>query len=128
MKGCVEFSGEHVLDTDAEFEIHRSETYKGLVHIRSCHNNKYLVLVEEYNWIVAKAEKPEEDQSMRSYTLLRPTPVDMNLQKIRPTNVRLMCLNAWTDIINKQATLKVSEFVISRKIDNIKFRLMDATI
>ncbi|KAL2892252.1 Natterin-4 [Bienertia sinuspersici] len=43
-----------------------------LVHIRSCYNNKFLVLSKEVeNWIVAGADEPEEDPSEWSCTLFR---------------------------------------------------------
>ncbi|KAK1392475.1 hypothetical protein POM88_011531 [Heracleum sosnowskyi] len=89
VKGFVHFRGEQVGSADAKFEVHSSGNGNGLVHIRSCYNNKFLVLNNDNNWIAAEAEKPEEDQSMRSCTLLRPTSVDGDPKKIRLTNVHL---------------------------------------
>ncbi|KAL8127603.1 uncharacterized protein LOC141717276 [Apium graveolens] len=94
VKGFVQFRGEQVGSADAKFEVHSSESGNGLVHIRSCYNNKYLVL-DKNNWIAAKAEKPEEDQSKRSCTLFRPTSVDGDPKKMRITHVHLgnyLCL------------------------------------
>ncbi|KAL8128132.1 uncharacterized protein LOC141720124 [Apium graveolens] len=95
VKGFVQFRGEQVGSADAKFEVQSSTNGNGLVHLRSCYNNKYLVLNENNNWIAAKAEKPEEDQSKRSCTLLRPTSVIGDPKKIRLTNVHLenyLCL------------------------------------
>ncbi|KAL6548461.1 hypothetical protein OROGR_008882 [Orobanche gracilis] len=100
-KGFVEFSGEHSGSADAKFEVHSSSVGNGLVHIRSCYNNKYLRVSDDNNWTVAKAEKTEEDQSKRSCTLLRPTTTIATTEDgnsgttIRLTNVHLennLCL------------------------------------
>ncbi|XP_074378583.1 uncharacterized protein LOC141720127 [Apium graveolens] len=96
VKRFVKFHGEQVGSADAKFEVQSSTNGNGLVHIRSCYNNKYLVLNENNNWFAAKAEKPEEDQFKRSCTLLRPTSVDGDPKKIRLTNVHLenyLCLS-----------------------------------
>ncbi|KNA12985.1 hypothetical protein SOVF_120900 [Spinacia oleracea] len=48
-----------------------------LVHLRCCHNNKYLVKKSEAEgWIIAAAEKPEEDESLWSSTLFEPIIVE----------------------------------------------------
>ncbi|KAL8128138.1 uncharacterized protein LOC141720120 [Apium graveolens] len=90
IKGWLQFHGEHVSSPEAKFEVHKSGNGNGLVHIRSCYNNKYLVMLNKHSpWIVAKAEKPEEDQSKFSCTLLRPYSVDWDPTKIRLTHVYL---------------------------------------
>jgi hypothetical protein len=57
-----------------KFEAETSKTGgTGLVHIRCCYNNKYWV-VREMNripWVVASANKPEEDQTKPECTLFR---------------------------------------------------------
>ncbi|KAL8128137.1 uncharacterized protein LOC141720122 [Apium graveolens] len=96
VKGFVKFHGEEIgSEEDAKFEVHKSENGNGLVHIRSCYSNKYLVLNQNNNWTVAEAEYSEEDQSKRSCTLLRPTSVDGDPRRIRLTNVHVennLCL------------------------------------
>ena len=90
VKGYVQFYGDFVGSADAKFEVHRSTTVNGLVHIRSCYNNKFLqVLDKAPNLLAAKADKPDEDQSSRSCTLLRPTSVNGNPKTIRLTHVNL---------------------------------------
>lgn len=86
-KGFVNFRGEHEGSQEALFEVHGSRTGHGLVHIRCSYNNRYLVLNKDNCWIAATAVKPEEDQSKRSCTLLRPTSVNGNPKTIRLTNV-----------------------------------------
>lgn len=88
-KGLVQFSGEDVGSADAKFEVEKSESGDGSVHIRSCYNNKYLQLVDNDNWIAPRAEKPDEDRSKRSCTLFRPTSVGGDSRTIRLTNVYL---------------------------------------
>ncbi|WOG85675.1 hypothetical protein DCAR_0104866 [Daucus carota subsp. sativus] len=101
VKGYVQFYGDFVGSADAKFEVHRSTTVNGLVHIRSCYNNKFLqVLDKAPNLLAAKADKPDEDQSSRSCTLLRPTSVNGNPKTIRLTHVNLklnLCLWRGTD-------------------------------
>ncbi|KAL2892253.1 Phenylalanine ammonia-lyase [Bienertia sinuspersici] len=49
-----------------------SSENEALVHIRSCYNNKFLVLSKDVeNWVVAEADEPKEDRSKWSCTLFR---------------------------------------------------------
>ncbi|KAF5204875.1 hypothetical protein FRX31_005538 [Thalictrum thalictroides] len=76
--GFVKFDGEEVVNPVTKFELEPAKSadakWKGLKHIRSCYNNKYLVrdVGANTNWIIAGAEKPEEDQSKPSCTLFKP--------------------------------------------------------
>ncbi|KAK9950632.1 hypothetical protein M0R45_006112 [Rubus argutus] len=77
--GFLKFDGEEAASPLAKFEVVKAKSGNGLVHIRSCYNNKYLVR-EAYNknWIVAAADKPEEDEYKFSCTLFEPEPYDEN--------------------------------------------------
>ncbi|KAL2892255.1 KAT8 regulatory NSL complex subunit 1-like protein [Bienertia sinuspersici] len=72
----MQLSSDRLVSEDrsiTKLEIVKSETsIQGLtlVHIRSCYNNKFLVLSSEVeNWIVAGADEPEEDRFKWSCTL-----------------------------------------------------------
>ncbi|KAL8154799.1 uncharacterized protein LOC141708553 [Apium graveolens] len=86
IKDYVKFYAERVGMLEAKFEVHRSATGNGMVHIRNCYNNRYLVLNDTNDAVVAKAETTEEDQSKRSCTLFRPTG---NANSTRLINVHL---------------------------------------
>ncbi|KAK5841258.1 uncharacterized protein LOC108475102 [Gossypium arboreum] len=76
--GYAEFTELKVVSANAKFEVEFAKD--GLVHIRSCTNNKYLERThnlsitkrpnEEY-WITITADKPEEDRSKESCTLFK---------------------------------------------------------
>ncbi|CAL5398569.1 unnamed protein product [Camellia sinensis] len=78
MHGFLQFSGEQVSSPYSKFELETAKTSgNGLVHLRCCYNNKYFVRWSPNDrWIVAKAAKPEEDQSKWSCTLFEPLHVD----------------------------------------------------
>nr|XP_043615783.1 uncharacterized protein LOC122587680 [Erigeron canadensis] len=69
--GFLKFDGQEIFCPRVRFAVEASET-TGLVHIRSCYNNKYLVTKQIDNnlLIVACAKKPEEDVSKDSSTHL----------------------------------------------------------
>ncbi|XVF31370.1 hypothetical protein REPUB_Repub16aG0140000 [Reevesia pubescens] len=73
----------------AKFEVERASK-DGLVHIRSCQNNKYWVRVKPF-WIAATSDKPEEDQTKESCTLFKPIPIDHATNTVRFINVQSGC-------------------------------------
>ncbi|KAI3822942.1 hypothetical protein L1987_10543 [Smallanthus sonchifolius] len=84
--GFVKFDEEQIWSPRVKFAVEQAESGDGrLVHIRSCYNNKYLVtnLIQTNLWLVASAEKPEEDTSKASCTLFEPHAF------LGETNVRL---------------------------------------
>ncbi|KAK9950654.1 hypothetical protein M0R45_006131 [Rubus argutus] len=83
--GFLKFDEEEVVNLLVKFEVEMAKSGTGLVHIRCCYNNKYLVRDNPtintccYNnkyWIVAAADKPEEDKYKISCTLFEPEPYD----------------------------------------------------
>ncbi|KAL8128139.1 uncharacterized protein LOC141721733 [Apium graveolens] len=86
----VKFEGENLSSPEAKFEVHSSKNGNGLVHIRSCYNNKYLGFKERgFGMIAAGEEKPNEYVKSRNpCTLLRPYSVDGDLKNIRLTHLR----------------------------------------
>ena len=74
----LHFSGEQILSPDVKFEIEQSTTdgNDGLVHIRSSYSNKYWRRQKKgSNWIVAEADKPEENKDIWECTLFQPLQV-----------------------------------------------------
>lgn len=53
-----------------KFEV-VSSSVRGMVHIRTCYNNRYWQLKSTGNHLYAIADEPEEDRSKRSCTLFR---------------------------------------------------------
>ncbi|KAF5956866.1 hypothetical protein HYC85_004091, partial [Camellia sinensis] len=77
--GFLQFSEKEVSSPYAKFKVEMAKTSnaKGLVHIRCCFNNKYLVRwTPNHWWIVVGADEPEEDQSKWSCTLFETLYVD----------------------------------------------------
>ncbi|KAI9114103.1 hypothetical protein K1719_014753 [Acacia pycnantha] len=88
--GFLQFSGEEVMSPDVKFEVEMAKSGNGLVHIRCCYNNKYWVRETQNSWwIVAGADKPEEDQSKSSCTLFKPIYIDVDAKTIRFWHVQL---------------------------------------
>ncbi|XP_012480721.1 uncharacterized protein LOC105795568 [Gossypium raimondii] len=93
--GYAEFTEPTVVSANAKFEVEFAKD--GLVHIRSCTNNKYLERIhnlsiterpnEEY-WITITADKPEEDRSKESCTLFKPIVEDFVNQNYRFVHVQ----------------------------------------
>lgn len=96
--GFLQFEGENkVASPMTKFEMERTNSENGYVHIRCCGNNKYLVRGNTTcTWcnnnntnicsgcgnkpylIVAGAEKPEDDEEKISSTLFMPEPYDQS--------------------------------------------------
>ncbi|KAG8499963.1 hypothetical protein CXB51_006622 [Gossypium anomalum] len=80
--GYLKFSSEtQATSSCAKFEVEEAAAGHGLVHIRSCRNNKYWERVRNnptedgQYWIAATAKKREEDQSRDSCTLFKLIPM-----------------------------------------------------
>ncbi|MBA0612245.1 hypothetical protein Godav_012874, partial [Gossypium davidsonii] len=96
--GYAEFTEPTVVSANAKFEVEFAKD--GVVHIRSCTNNKYLErthnpsitgkLDEEY-WITITADKPEEDRSKESCTLFEPILKDSVYKDFRFVHVQSGC-------------------------------------
>lgn len=75
VQGYVRCSGEDVHSPLSKFEVERTDSDSKVVHLRCCYNNKYLVAsTQQSKYIVAEADKPEEDQSKSSCTLFQIIP------------------------------------------------------
>ncbi|KAK8490810.1 hypothetical protein V6N11_038239 [Hibiscus sabdariffa] len=90
--GYLRFMEAEVTSPFAKFEVESSKT-RGLVHIRSCQNNKYwqrtnLLPVPSGPWIATTAKKNEDDQSKVECTLFRFIPVDSATNKFRIMHVQ----------------------------------------
>lgn len=71
--GHLRYSDTILVSPYTKFSIKPSETSKGLVHIRSCYNNKFWVrLSENSNYIGAIADEQEDDESKWWCTLFKP--------------------------------------------------------
>ncbi|OMO73391.1 Aerolysin/hemolysin/leukocidin toxin [Corchorus olitorius] len=92
-----------IMSPYAKFEVETCGT-NGLVHIRSCRNNKYLVRTrihdpsmdaaaeQEEHWIIAAtAKKAEEDQTKECCTLFRPICVSLEENTVRLKHVQSGC-------------------------------------
>lgn len=80
----LRFDRDEVSTTYTKFEIERAKIGNGLVHIKSCYNNKYWVRWSPNHWwIVAAADQPEEDRSKWFCTLFKPVYIDRNANTIR---------------------------------------------
>ncbi|TYJ44821.1 hypothetical protein E1A91_A02G010800v1 [Gossypium mustelinum] len=84
----------------AKFEVEEAASGHGLVHIRSCRNNKYWERVQKnptggnsdcLYWIAATAKTREEDQSKGSCTLFKFIPVDTAVNTVRIMHVQSKC-------------------------------------
>ncbi|KAK8571485.1 hypothetical protein V6N12_027573 [Hibiscus sabdariffa] len=78
-----------ILSPYAKFEVEMAKNpgTDGLVHIRSCQNNKYWVAGSN-SGIAAAAKTPEEDQSNESCTLFKLISVDDATSKVRIRHVQ----------------------------------------
>lgn len=100
--GYLRFSENLACSPYTKFEVERAKCSgeDGLVHIKSCNNNKYCKRVKnvsitgnskEQYWISAAADKPEEGRSEESCTLFKLIPVDTATNKIRIMHVQSGC-------------------------------------
>ncbi|XP_021894265.1 uncharacterized protein LOC110811944 [Carica papaya] len=85
----LQFSGENVVSPFTKLEVVPAKT-EGLVHLKCCYNNRYLVRWSPNHWwLVGAADEPDEDQSKWSCTLFKPSSVDNNQQIFRFLHVQL---------------------------------------
>ncbi|XP_074333995.1 uncharacterized protein LOC141671614 [Apium graveolens] len=108
------------------------ETSNGNICIQNMHWNKYWRLSP--SWIWADSTSPT------SYgTVFEPVKISDDTIALRNVANKLFCkrltdegkencLNADSSTIDSWTNLKVTELVISRKVENVNFRLMDARI
>ncbi|XP_062079851.1 uncharacterized protein LOC133784573 [Humulus lupulus] len=72
----LNFQGEDITSPFVKFEVERAKKDPELVHIRCCHNNKYLAAPESNSWwVMATADQPVEDDG-RSSTMFKPIKTD----------------------------------------------------
>ncbi|XP_074303195.1 uncharacterized protein LOC141637611 [Silene latifolia] len=72
--GLLQFSGDKVMDSFAQFEVVEATDGSGLVHLKSRYTNKFLVRWSpNHYWITASANKPNEDQTNWGCTLFKPS-------------------------------------------------------
>ncbi|KAJ0980938.1 hypothetical protein J5N97_009193 [Dioscorea zingiberensis] len=97
--GYLAFVETQVVSPYAKFEVERADE-DGLVHIRSCQNNKYRSADQKCfhhwkhsrrSWITSTAKKPENDQSKESCTLFKPITVDAATNTFRIMHVQSGC-------------------------------------
>ncbi|KAK8648077.1 hypothetical protein V6N13_128839 [Hibiscus sabdariffa] len=91
----LRFMEHEVTSPYAKFEVESSNT-RGLVHIRSCQNNKYwqrtnLLPVPSGPWIATTTKKKEDDKSKEECTLFKFIPVDSATNKFRIMHVQSGC-------------------------------------
>ncbi|XP_022723820.1 uncharacterized protein LOC111280671 [Durio zibethinus] len=109
--GYLEFSEAQAVSPYAKFEVEMAAGAgkDGMVHIRSCQNNKYWVRTKNLSatetpgegyWITATASKPEEDQSKESCTLFKPISVDPVTNTVRIIHVQSECYLCLWRLIN----------------------------
>ncbi|XP_058213537.1 uncharacterized protein LOC131325347 [Rhododendron vialii] len=109
-------------------------TKDGNVRIKNNHFGKFWR--RSPNWIWADSN---DTTTNNSDTLFSPVKVGNNVVALRnlgnnnfckrlTTEGKTSCLNAAVTTISREARLVVEELVISRNIDNFKFRLLDARI
>ncbi|KAG5547073.1 hypothetical protein RHGRI_012938 [Rhododendron griersonianum] len=109
-------------------------TKEGNVRIKNNHFGKFWR--RSPNWIWADSN---DTTTNNSDTLFSPVKVGDNVVALRnlgnnnfckrlTTEGKRSCLNAAVTTISREARLVVEELVISRNIDNLKFRLLDARI
>ncbi|PRQ53180.1 putative aerolysin, Agglutinin domain, aerolysin-like toxin, beta complex domain-containing protein [Rosa chinensis] len=88
--GFLKFNGANVFSSLAKFQVVTANTGTGLVHIRCCHNKKFLRMRTEGDvHLSPEADEPEEDQSKWSCTLFEPRlAADGNPDKARLFHVQ----------------------------------------
>jgi len=128
----LQFSEPRVEDNPMMVGSEIVQTSDGNICIRNLHYNKYWRLSP--TWIWADSNYPTS-----SSTVFEPIKINDDTIALRSVAnnsfcTRLTsgflesCLDAGSSTINTWAKLKVSELVISREIENVNFKLMDARI
>ncbi|XP_021800883.1 uncharacterized protein LOC110745111 [Prunus avium] len=84
----LQFSGDDVASKHAKFQVEEDEQDPKLVHIKSSFNNKYLRRAgQNSSWIVARAEKKEQDRHQWSCTLFEPQEFHDTQNCCNPTTI-----------------------------------------
>ncbi|KAM7497702.1 hypothetical protein LguiA_022116 [Lonicera macranthoides] len=82
--GLLRCSGENLVTPFTKYKTEMAKIGGGLVHIRCCYNNKYLVQRSpSQRWIIAGSDEPVEDMSSWSCTLFKPVPLDCKTIRFR---------------------------------------------
>nr|KJB27824.1 hypothetical protein B456_005G011900 [Gossypium raimondii] len=128
--GYLKFSETLAFSPYTKFQVERAKCSTGedgLVHIKSCHNNKYCKRVknvsitgnskEQYYLISAAARKPEEGGSEESCTLFKLIPVDTATNKIRIMHVKSVI--DWELLANKP--FASPRFIVLKSRQNNKY-------
>lgn len=77
VRGSVILDGGGMYSPAAKIEVEPAESNSKYVHLRFCHNNKYLARRDSKDgFVVADSDKPEEDTSKPSCTLFEPVEAD----------------------------------------------------
>ncbi|CAN1171950.1 hypothetical protein LINPERHAP2_LOCUS29880 [Linum perenne] len=84
----------------ARFEVEQSKVHPTMVHIRSCYDNKYLRRRSEGEWwIVAAADKPDDDQSLWSSTLFQPEFMTESTDAVNPDPKSMFQVVDWESLV-----------------------------
>ncbi|MBA0764646.1 hypothetical protein Gotri_013971 [Gossypium trilobum] len=115
--GFLKFFETQAVSPYAKFEVEIFDT-NGLVHIRSCQNNKYWQRTKigsiarvpsGQHWITATTRNKEEDQSKETCTLFKFIPVDHATGTVRIVHVQSgfnLCLWLGSDLILNRCLLE----------------------
>ncbi|CAL1357199.1 unnamed protein product [Linum trigynum] len=88
--GFLQFSEDKATSQYAKFKVKVAKSGDGLVHLKCCYNNKYLVRCSpKHWWISGAADRPEEDRSKWSCTLFNPVYVNGDPATVRFLHVQL---------------------------------------
>ncbi|CAI0386428.1 unnamed protein product [Linum tenue] len=88
--GFLQYSEDKATSQYAKFEVKMAKSGDGLVHLKCCYNNKYLVRWSpKHWWIRGAADRPEEDRSKWSCTLFNPVYVNGDPATVRFLHVQL---------------------------------------
>ncbi|KAM7514754.1 hypothetical protein LguiA_004337 [Lonicera macranthoides] len=84
VRGLNKFSGKIPESSSVLYKLEMARNWEGLVHIKCCYNNNYLVRrSEDQDWIASTADKPEEDKSKWSCTLFEIFVIGTNTFRLR---------------------------------------------
>ncbi|KAM7503035.1 hypothetical protein LguiB_001939 [Lonicera macranthoides] len=148
--GLLRCSGENLVTRYTKYKIEMAKIGGGLVHIKCCYNNKYLVQRSPSQWwIVAGADEPVEDRSRWSCTLFEPVPLDSKTIRFRHVQLgNYACLWTTSDVFDfglfagseaededQRDVFTIIDWeslcmqlATSRNINNVNYHLKDARI
>uniref|UniRef100_A0A7C9F1N6 Agglutinin domain-containing protein n=1 Tax=Opuntia streptacantha TaxID=393608 RepID=A0A7C9F1N6_OPUST len=127
----LQFSSHDSRNAACQMEVFQNPD--GTIRIKSKHFGRFWR--RSPNWIWADSD----DTSNNRDTRFKPVKVGSHKIALRnlgnnrfcsrlTTEGKTSCLNADSTTAREEATLEVKELVLSREIDNVKYRLQDATI